>query len=172
MSRIEVIALKGIDMVVLREMRQEEYPAYCQYFIDDYSREIAQNYGHPIEVATEQAKKELHRCFPNGLQGNEHSLLCIDAEVDEQIKRVGYLWHSINAVDKSSFIYDFFISNEYRGLGYGTQAISALEKKLQEVGVTQIKLRVAYQNERALKLYQEVGFVITGINMSKNIDMS
>ncbi|EHH2556953.1 GNAT family N-acetyltransferase [Vibrio parahaemolyticus] len=158
-------------MVVLREMRQDEYPGYCQYFIDDYSQEIVQNYGHSIEVATDLAKKELHRCFPEGLEGKEHSLLCIDAEVDGQIKHVGYLWHSINATDKSTFIYDFFVSDEYRGLGYGTQAISVLEKQLQEVGVNQIKLRVAYQNERALKLYQEVGFVITGFNMSKNIGM-
>ncbi|KUI99598.1 acetyltransferase [Vibrio sp. MEBiC08052] len=49
---------------------------------------------------------------------------------------------------------------------------ASLEKQLQEVGITQIKLRVAYQNERALKLYQEVGFVITGFNMSKKIGMS
>ncbi|EXJ41114.1 acetyltransferase family protein [Vibrio parahaemolyticus VPTS-2010_2] len=99
-------------------------------------------------------------------------MLCIDAEVDGQLNRVGYLWHSINATEQSTFIYDFFVSGEYRGLGYGTQAISALEKQLEEVGVNQIKLRVAYQNERALKLYQEVGFVITGFNMSKNIGTS
>ncbi|UFN68410.1 GNAT family N-acetyltransferase [Vibrio alginolyticus] len=159
-------------MVVLREMRQDEYSAYCQYFIDDYSQEIAQNYGHSIKLSIELAKKELHRCFPNGLEGNEHSLLCIDAEVDGQLNRVGYLWHSINVTDQSTFIYDFFVSGEYRGLGYGTQAICALEKQLQEVGITQIKLRVAYQNERALKLYQEVGFVITGFNMSKKIGTS
>ncbi len=157
-------------MVVLREMQEEEYPAYCRYFIDDYSQEIAKNYGHSIELATELAKKELHRCFPSGLEGNEHSLLCIDAEIDGQLNRVGYLWHSINATDKSTFIYDFFVSGEYRGLGYGTKAISALEKQLQQVGVNQIKLRVAYQNTRAFKLYQEVGFVITGFNMSKNIE--
>ncbi|CAG9295962.1 GNAT family N-acetyltransferase [Celerinatantimonas diazotrophica] len=158
-------------MVVLREMQQEEYPAYCQYFIDDYSQEIAQNYGHSIELAMDLAKKELHRSFPNGLQGSEHSLLCIDAQVDGQLKHVGYLWHSMNATDKSTFIYDFFVSDEYRGRGYGTLAISALEKQLQEVGINQIKLRVAYQNERALKLYQEIGFVITGFNLSKNIGM-
>ena len=172
MLRIEFIALKGIDMVVLREMLQEEYSAYCQYFIDDYSQEIAKNYGHSIDLSIELAKKELQRCFPNGLEGNEHSLLCIDAEVDGQLNRVGYLWHSINATEQSTFIYDFFVSGEYRGLGYGTQAMSALEKQLEEVGVNQIKLRVAYQNERALKLYQEVGFVITGLNMSKNIGTS
>ncbi|MCC4787663.1 N-acetyltransferase family protein [Vibrio splendidus] len=156
-------------MVVLRGMRQDEYPAYCQYFIDDYSQEIARNYGHSLEVAVELAKKDLHRSFPNGLESNEHSLLCIDAEVDGECKLVGYLWHSVNIGDKSTFIYDFFISNEHRGLGNGTQSISALETQLLAIGINQIKLRVAYHNERALKLYKEVGFEVTGFNMSKKL---
>ncbi|MEZ8018079.1 GNAT family N-acetyltransferase [Vibrio splendidus] len=156
-------------MVVLREMRQDEYPAYCQYFIDDYSQEIAKNYGHSLDVAIELAKKDLHRSFPNGLESNEHSLLCIDVEVDGKCKLVGYLWHSVNIGDKSTFIYDFFISSEHRGLGYGAQSISALETQLLAIGINQIKLRVAYHNERALKLYKEVGFEITGFNMSKRL---
>ncbi|MEZ9534014.1 GNAT family N-acetyltransferase [Vibrio splendidus] len=156
-------------MVVLREMRQEEYPVYCQYFIDDYSQEIAKNYGHSLDVSIELAKKDLHRCFPNGLEGNEHSLLCIDAQINGELKLVGYLWHSINISDKSTFIYDFFVSSEYRGFGFGTQAISVLEAQLQTIGISQIKLRVAYHNERALKLYKDVGFEITGFNMSKKI---
>lgn len=96
-------------------------------------------------------------------------MLCIDAEVEGQFILVGYLWHSVNVSDQSTFIYDFFVSAEYRGFGFGTQAISALEKQMQDAGVKQIKLRVAYQNQRALKLYQEVGFVITGFNMSKKV---
>ncbi len=156
-------------MLLLRDMHRDEYPAYCEYFIDDYSREIANNYAHSLALATKLAKKELQRCFPHGLEGSDHSLLCIDAELNGQLNCVGYLWHSINAADKSTFIYDFFVFEEYRGLGYGTQALSELEKQLQEIGVNQIKLRVAYQNKRALKLYQEVGFLITGINMCKNI---
>lgn len=82
---------------------------------------------------------------------------------------MGYLWHSIKMSDKSTFIYDFFVSSEYRGFGFGTQSISALETQLQTIGISQIKLRVAYHNERALKLYKDVGFEITGFNMSKKI---
>ncbi|WP_029225673.1 GNAT family N-acetyltransferase, partial [Vibrio tasmaniensis] len=47
--------------------------------------------------------------------------------------------------------------------------LSLLEQQLKEHGIEQIKLRVAYHNERALKLYQAVGFSITGFNMSKKI---
>ncbi|SHE29470.1 GNAT family N-acetyltransferase [Vibrio gazogenes] len=156
-------------MVVLREMRQEEYPAFCQYFIDDYSQEIAANYGHSIALAIELAEKDLHRHFPNGLENTEHSLLCIDAEVEGEQRLVGYLWHSVNHNDSSTFIYDFFIAPEHRSRGFGRQAISALEKQLQSADINQIKLRVAYHNERALKLYKEVGFAVTGFNMSKTI---
>ncbi|MEL0630579.1 GNAT family N-acetyltransferase [Psychromonas aquatilis] len=96
---------------------------------------------------------------------DEHQLLCID--LDSEL--VGYLWHSQNTSNKSTFIYDFFIFTDKRSNGHGRLAIAALESQLKLAGIEQIKLRVAYQNKRALALYQEVGFVISGYNMSKNI---
>ncbi|SON52024.1 Acetyltransferase [Vibrio tapetis subsp. tapetis] len=158
-----------ISLVHLRAMRQEEYPDYCQYFIADYSQEIATNYGHSMEMAIELAKADLLRCFPNGLETAEHDLLCIEINSNDVAVPVGYLWHSINQHDHSTFIYDFFISEEYRGKGIGKSAIEALERQLLPLGIKQIKLRVAYHNSRALKLYQEVGFAITGYNMAKTI---
>lgn len=164
-------------MIQLRPMTLTEYPAYCDYFIDDYSREIAENYGHSMDRAIELAEQDLIRCFPNGLETNEHDLLCIELTPEPEFKSelglksevVGYLWHSVKASDKSTFIYDFFIFSNQRNNGYGKLAIKALESQLQTIGIEQIKLRVAYHNKRALKLYQEVGFAITGYNMSKKI---
>ena len=152
-------------MIQLRPMTSSEYPAYCDYFIDDYSREIAENYGHSMDRALELANQDLLRSFPNGLETNDHELLCIESG----LKLVGYLWHSINENDKSTFIYDFFILPNCRNNGYGKLAIIALESQLKLMGIDQMKLRVAYQNQRALKLYQEVGFAISGYNMSKKI---
>lgn len=152
-------------MIQLRAMRADEYLAYYDYFIDDYSREISENYGHSMERGIELAEQDLLQCFPNGLETNEHALLCI--EFDSTL--IGYLWHSIKASDKSTFIYDFFIFTNSRNMGYGKGAIKALESQLQSVGIEQIKLRVAYHNQRALKLYQEAGFAISGYNMSKKI---
>ena len=152
-------------MIQLLPMTSDEYPAYCDYFIDDYSHEISQNYGHSMDRAVELAQQDLIRCFPNGLETNEHELLCIESESN----LVGYLWHSIKVSDKSTFIYDFFIFSDHRNIGYGKLAIKALESQLQLIGIEQIKLRVAYHNQRALKLYQEVGFAISGYNMSKKI---
>jgi ribosomal protein S18 acetylase RimI-like enzyme len=52
-------------------------------------------------------------------------------------------------------------------LGYGQTALLALEDQLFQSGVEQIKLRVAFNNRRALSLYEKVGFNITGYNMVK-----
>ncbi|GGB21891.1 GNAT family N-acetyltransferase [Agarivorans gilvus] len=156
-------------MLVLREMRLEEFPAYRDYFIDDYSKEISENYGHSMDVAIQLAETELNCCFPNGVETAAHSLLCIEITVNHKPQLLGYLWHSPNQNDSATFIYDFYISSEYRGLGYGTQVISELEKQLLAQGIKQIKLRVAYHNERALKLYKELGFAITGFNLSKQL---
>lgn len=156
-------------MINLRDMRVEEYPAYCDYFIADYGQEIALNYGHSIEVATDLAHQALIRSFPKGLDSNEHDLMCIEIDLADSLKVIGYLWHSIKSSDGSTFIYDFYIADEYRCKGYGKKAISQLERLLVSADINQMKLRVAYQNQRALALYQEVGFTISGYNMSKKL---
>tara|TARA_R110001583_G_scaffold22377_8_gene84036 strand:+ start:40 stop:516 length:477 start_codon:yes stop_codon:yes gene_type:complete len=157
-------------MVNLRKMKAEEYPQYCEYFVADYGQEISQNYGHSIDVAIDLAEQELIRCFPNGVDTDEHDLLCIELDSSHSVKVIGYLWHAIKPSDSSTFIYDFYIEDKYRGKGYGKSAINQLESLLVSAGVNQIKLRVAYHNQRALALYQEVGFIISGYNMSKILE--
>lgn len=159
-------------MLRLRPMLPEEFPAYCDYFIADYSEELVENYGHPKALAIELAKSDLQRYFPAGPVSQDHSLLCLDAEIAGQICRVGYLWHTIHGPDHSTFIYDLYVAEAYRSQGFGKQAMVALEQQLQPLGIQQIKLRVAYHNQRACKLYQELGFAITGFNMAKNMTHS
>lgn len=156
-------------MIILRNMRNDEFSAYCDYFVTDYSEEITLNYGHSPTVAHDLAKQALTDSFPNGLESDEHTLLCIEANLNGQLKVVGYLWHAIKKSESSTFIYDFYIDAAFRAKGYGKQAMNQLEQQLADVGIKQIKLRVAYHNQRALSLYQAVGFTISGYNMSKTI---
>lgn len=156
-------------MIVLRKMRQEEFPAYCSYFIEDYSQEIALNYERPIEDAVVLAQQDLSKSLPNGVESENQELLCIEASINNQATLIGYLWYSINLADKTVFICDFYISERYRGNQYGKSTVEYLEKRLKNNGIHHIKLRVAYHNKRAFSLYEKVGFVVTGYNMSKNI---
>ena len=47
--------------------------------------------------------------------------------------------------------------------------MALLESDLRAGGFTQIKLRVAGDNDRARHVYEVSGFRVTGINMSKTI---
>ncbi len=155
--------------VTLRAIRSDEFDAYQRYFIAAYSEEIADNFGLDEEQAKRRANHEFQRCFPDGITTLDHDLMCIDAEVNQHTQVVGYLWFSANLSDRSAFIYDFYVFAEHRSMGFGQQALKQLEHKLAALGMEQIKLRVAFHNQRALALYQKVGFTITGYNMAKPI---
>ena len=158
--------------VNLRPMRADEYADFCDYFVEDYGREIADNYGNSLQHGRAMAQADLDKSFPQGPSSSDQTLLCIDALLDGNPQRVGYLWHNTCVEQQSTFICDFYIAPGYRSLGYGRTALKALERSVAKLDVNQIKLRVAYHNRRALALYQQLGFHITGLNMAKPVEPS
>ncbi|MGY3902346.1 GNAT family N-acetyltransferase [Aeromonas lusitana] len=167
-------------IVRLIPMSEADFPAYRDYFIDDYAQDLASNHGLALADARQQAEASLLQYLPRGAATPDQSLLCIvpvsdtvsdntGNEVAPTVGIAGYLWHSIDSAAHTTFIYDFYILPAHRGLGYGKAAMAALEAELKTMGVSQIKLRVAYDNPRARALYEELGFHITGYNMAKTL---
>lgn len=156
-------------MIVIRPMRDEEYAAYLNYFIADYAAEIATNYALSPEAALAQAQREIAEDLPDGVNTHGQALRCLFDEIDGTEKRVGYLWYKPDAEIRSAFICDFYIFPSLQGQGLGKQAMASFEHELKNLGIRQIKLRVAGDNPRARRLYEVTGFRVTGINMSKNI---
>ena len=150
-----------------RPMLASEYSDYLAYFVPDYAAEIETNYDLSHEDALNQAKREVAVDLPQGVETDGEVLLCLE---DEAGKVVGYLWYTPNAEARSVFIKDFYVFPDLRGQGYGKAALRALEQTLKESGFDQIKLRVAADNVRALRVYEATGYRVTGMNMSKNID--
>ena len=156
-------------MIALRKMSEDQYLDFIDYFISDYAIEIMENYKKSKEDALGIASREVKIDLPEGIHTKKNTLLCIDLEEEARQEIIGYLWYEENKDESSVFIYDFYIRPEYRNKGYGKKSMSALEEELKNAKIGQIKLRVAYSNEKALALYKELGFNITGINMAKNI---
>ena len=127
------------------------------------------NYSYTQEYASKYAAEGFSKDFPDGPDSPINELLCIDNGIEGNTELVGYLWHSIDKTEPTAFIHDFYIHEAHRSKGFGRQAIHELEKRVLSVGVKELKLRVAYYNPRALALYKEIGFAITGINMAKKI---
>ena len=156
-------------MIVLRPMRDTEYPAYLDYFIPDYAAEISANYALSPAAALAQAQREIAADLPDGVNTRGQVLCCLFDDSDGAEKRVGYLWYKPDEEMRSAFICDFYIYPAFQGQGLGKHAIAAFEHALKRQGISQIKLRVAGDNQRARRLYEATGFRITGVNMSKNI---
>ena len=156
-------------VITLRKMRPEEFAGYREYFIEDYGREIADNYGYELGKALGIAEDAVERDLPKGPLTPGQELLCIDAPGDTGPEQVGYLWYAVQENETTAFILDFHIYEASRGRGHAKESIAELEKKLATDGIYQIKLRVAHDNKRALNLYKSAGFAITGYNMIKHI---
>lgn len=83
---------------------------------------------------------------------------------------VGYLCHARSISESSTFIQDFYLVEGFRGRKSYHQAIEIFANQLKTEGISRTKSRIAYHNERARKLYEELGFAVAGINMCKSIE--
>lgn len=156
-------------MITLRNMRSEEFACYREYFVKDYGREIADNYGYKLETALEMAKNAIERDLSNGPLTPGQELMCIEAHGQTDSELMGYLWYAVHEKGTTAFIFDFYLYETSRGHGHAKATITEFERKLATNGIYQIKLRVAHDNDRALNLYKKSGFAITGYNMIKKI---
>lgn len=154
-------------MVTFRPIQEDEFQAYSELFLADYAAEIESNYGYSAERSMAQAKQELADDLPNGLETPNQFLLTIKHE-DKGL--IGYLWYTLYDQGETAFILDFILHKQFRGMGLGQASLNALEQRLDQSHIKQIKLRVAGDNKRAFKLYQRMGFDVTGINMIKHLD--
>ena len=160
--------------VRLIPLRDADFPAYRDYFIEDYALDLASNHGMALPDARRQADASLQQLLPQGVATPGHHLLALVPEDGSGASNtpgepLGYLWHAIDCAAHTTFIYDFYVAPPHRGQGFGKAAMAALEAQLLPLGIHQIKLRVAHDNPRALALYQELGFTSTGYNMAKHL---
>lgn len=58
--------------------------------------------------------------------------------------------------------FGMFILKDYWGHGIGTELIKAMIDFAKEIGIKRIEATVRSKNERALKLYEKIGFIVEG----------
>ena len=152
-------------MLLLRPMRADEFAGFEAYFIPDYAAELARNFDLEAGEAQARAMAELGRDLPQGVATPGATLLCI-AQDDSVL---GYLWCKADPESRSVFIYDFCILPAHRGKGFAKQALAALGARFAKLGFTELRLRVAADNDHARQVYLASGFRVTGFNMQKPI---
>lgn len=154
-------------MISFRPVQHHEFADFVAYFIADYATEITLNYRLSEADALAQARREVGSSFPDREKTAGQVLLCIILHTAGEEQHIGYLWYKPDPELKSAYINDFYLFPPFRGQGFGSMAMKRLEERLEKDGFTQLKLRVAADNQQARHVYEANGFAVTGINMNK-----
>ncbi|MGQ8873523.1 GNAT family N-acetyltransferase [Paenibacillus amylolyticus] len=153
----------------LSPMNTEQFASFRSRSIADFAQEKVEAGTWAPEEALGRAEESYERYLPEGLDTPGAYVFNLVHPVDGI---VGYLWFNIteNRRGKEAFLLDIVVEETYRGKGYGTETMEALEKTARSLGVDRIGLHVFGHNERASSLYRKMGYEVTDLTMYKEIN--
>ena len=96
--------------------------------------------------------------FLRFLRGSSARLLVADAGDSDHPNVVGYGLLLLRKNTVTARIYSLAISNEWRGIGLGTQLLAGLENFAIDAGCHRIRLEVRIENDTARALYERHGY--------------
>jgi diamine N-acetyltransferase len=74
---------------------------------------------------------------------------------------VGFIMYACDPDDGLWYINRLMIDKKYQGKGYGKEALKILIEELKTEGIKSIDILHRPDNERAIKIYRELGFELT-----------
>jgi len=154
-------------MIILIPMENSEFDTFLEENVLRYAQENVDNGHWKADEALERSRAAFRDLLPDGLQSkNQYIFNIFD---DKQGLKLGLLWVEVKMEEpnRPAFVFDFIIEEQYRGKGYGRQALFALDEKIQTMGARSVALHVFGSNEIAFGLYKKMGYEVTDINMRK-----
>jgi len=150
----------------LRPFRDDELPAFIEYGRADYARQLVEFAGMEQASADAKTDRDWNALFAGGKNLPTSHLYRVE---DENGEPVGVLWWSERDIDegKVAFVYDIVIDEQFRGRGYGREAMLLCEDDVRAHGLSLISLNVFGGNEVARGLYRSLGYAERAVFMSK-----
>jgi ribosomal protein S18 acetylase RimI-like enzyme len=150
-------------------MTKKEFIGYLDHAIDDYASEKVLSGTFEVDTAQYLAEKEYNELLPEGNITPNHHLLNI---LTDEGKKVGEFWYHFDPENqkKIAYVYDISIFPEHQDQGYGSCAMLLFEEEAKKLGAKRLDLHVFGHNKVAWHLYHNMGYIVTDINMSKNLE--
>lgn len=153
--------------VTFKPMDGQEYQVYLAHAVVEYAKDKVSVGAWPEGEALALSKTEYARYLPQGVDTPGQHLFCILNDVGTQ---VGVIWFgSLEKMPDCTFLFDFEIAPEYRRAGYGYESLKLLDEYARRLGSKTLELHVFGKNPAALALYQKAGYMITDINMRRDL---
>ena len=157
------------DRMKLLPMRKSRYARFERASISGYARDKVESGTWEEVEAMALAKREHDELLPQGLKTEHHHLF--ELSVDSEFVGVIWVYTDTNphTVTPSAYIYDIEIDAEYHRMGYGRQAMLALEQWCLERDIRRIALNVFAYNRPAVRLYEGLDYRATNFRMQKDL---
>jgi len=149
----------------LRPATQAEFEQWLPRQEAAYAEMIIASGAMPPEAAREKARRDTARIFSTGLDSPGQLVFRVLAGDTP----VGWLWLAVPGPDDPAmaWVYDVAVDEDYRGRGYGRQAMLLAEREARARGMTSIGLNVHGGNTVAISLYDSLGYEVTAQQMKK-----
>ncbi|WP_294746405.1 GNAT family N-acetyltransferase [uncultured Exiguobacterium sp.] len=152
----------------IEQMSQATYETYLPVAIEEYAAEKCRAGTWSENESLEKATQEFATLLPEGLKTKDHYLFTFR---DETGNDLGMVWVHVTEESRGrcAFIFDVKITSEKQNQGYGKEALRLLEVMLKRMNVKKISLHVFAHNERAIHVYESLGYEKTDYHMSKSL---
>jgi ribosomal protein S18 acetylase RimI-like enzyme len=148
----------------LEELTLEQAEASLLRSKQEYSQALQESYSLSETDSTARTHEQFEQILPEGISTSGH--LFFGWKVDGQVLGTAWLRLPKKTSEGSSvFIYDLWVTPSERGKGLGKEILEALKANLRAKGLSKMGLHVFSKNERAIRLYQKLGFQVKSLNM-------
>jgi ribosomal protein S18 acetylase RimI-like enzyme len=148
-------------------MRKSRYAEFERAAISGYAKDKVESGTWEEVEAMALAKREHDDLLPKGLQTEHHHLF--ELSVDSEFVGTIWVYTTLDTVIPSAYIYDIEIDAEYHRMGYGKQAMLALEDWCMDRDIRRIALNVFAYNRPAVRLYEGLDYQATNFRMQKDL---
>ena len=157
--------------ITLKLMSEASFLDYLQHAIPAYAKDNVDAGRWQNSDSLERSKQDFKQLLPDGVNSKNNYLYNIIE--NNSSDKVGYIWVKIedNIRNKSAFIYDIEIHQQYRRKGYAKSSLFCIEKIVAELGAINLGLHVFNNNPAALALYKSINYQVVSLNMHKAIKM-
>ena len=157
----------GSDEVTIRPMRRDELREFIRATERDYAEQKHTMGGVEQAQAEREAAEETAQYFPNGALLPGHEVFV----AEDASGSLGRLWVAPRQGDPgSAFVYDVDVTESARGRGIGRALMRHAEAWAREAGYPRLQLHVFGGNEVAIGLYRSLGYTVTDLHMSLDLN--
>jgi len=155
--------------VRLVPMSEEDVQALLRRNVPAYAADHVRAGNLRDADAVDSAWQQVRALLPEGAATPGHTLAHIEDAAGGE--RVGTVWTQLRdgAAGLELFVMDLWIDERHRRRGFASAAFAELERRATASGAVRLSLHVFGHNQRARRLYRELGFTEADLIMTKPV---